>query len=106
MWRRARNKASEIHKQPEPQKIPMKNLRNYSGAQFYYQFPDPIGVMRHLRYKRLETTMHYLRAIVLNGEEEYICKTVTTPEQAKALIESGFTYVQTIDNIHLYRKRK
>jgi len=106
MWRRARDTASRNHNQPDLKTIPMKNLRNYSGAQFYYQFPDPIGVMRHLRHKRLETTMHYLRAIVLNGEEEYICKTATTPQEATQLIEQGFQHADTIDGIHLYRKRK
>jgi len=106
MWRRARNRVSQRHNQPDLKKIPMKNLRNYSGAQFYLKFKDAIGTMRHMRHKRLETTMHYLRAIVLDGEEEYVCKTAATPEQASKLIEAGFTYVQTIDNIHLYRKRK
>jgi integrase len=106
LWRDTRNKLADTLKQPELKKIPLKSLRNYSGAQFYYRTQDPIGVMRHLRHKRLETTMHYLRALVLNGEEEYICKTAKTSEEAKALIEAGFSYVQTIDDIHLYRKRK
>ena len=106
MWRRARTTASQNHNDPSLLKIPMKNLRNYSGAQFWYTFPDPIGVMRHLRHKRLETTMHYLRAIVLNGEEEYICKTATTPQEATQLIEQGFQHADIIDGIHLYQKRK
>jgi len=106
MWRRARETASKNHNDPSLKTIPMKNLRNYSGAQFYYKFPDPIGVMRHLRHKRLETTMHYLRAIVLNGEEEYTVKTATNIKEATELLEHGFTYVQEIDGIKLYRKRK
>jgi len=106
IWRRVRDRLAENLKQPELRNIPMKNLRNYSGAQLYYRLPDPIGVMRHLRHKKLETTMHYLRAIVINGEEEYLCKTATTPQEAQQLIEAGFTLADTIDGIHLYRKRK
>ena len=106
IWRRVRNRPAENLKQPELKKIPMKNLRNYSGAQLYYKFPDPIKIMRHLRHKKLETTMHYLRAITLDGEEEYICKTATTPQEATQLIEQGFQHADTIDGIHLYRKRK
>jgi hypothetical protein len=106
MWRRARNTASQNHNDPTLKTIPMKNLRNYSGAQFYLKFNDTIGTMRHLRHKRLETTMHYLRAIVLDAEEEYICKTAKTPEEASKLIELGFTKADEIDGIHLYRKRK
>jgi hypothetical protein len=45
MWRRARNTASRNNNDPSLKTIPMKNLRNYSGAQFWYSFPDPIGVM-------------------------------------------------------------
>src|SRR4030042_7128267 len=106
MWRTARFTASRNNNDPALLKIPMKNLRNYSGAQFWYSFPDPIGVMRHLRHKKIETTMHYLRALVLDGEVEYDCKTATTPDEAKKLIEAGYIHADTIDGIHLYRKRK
>jgi hypothetical protein len=106
MWRQARTTASINHNDPSLKTIPMKNLRNYSGAQFYYQFPDPIGVMRHLRHKRMETTMHYLRAITLEGDIQYDCKTAKTPEEITKLIELGYTLADTIDGIHFYRKRK
>ena len=106
MWRRARNTASRNHNDPSLKTIPMKNLRNYSGAQFWYSFPDPIGVMRHLRHKRMETTMHYLRAITLDGDIQYDCKTAKTPEEITRLIEIGYTLADTIDEIHFYRKRK
>jgi hypothetical protein len=106
MWRTARNTAATNHNQPDLNKIPMKNLRNYSGAQFYYQFPDPIGVMRHLRHKRMETTMHYLRAMVLEGDVQYDCKTAKTPDEISRLIELGYTLADTISDIHFYRKRK
>ena len=106
IWRRTRNKLAHNLKQPQLRKIPMKNLRNYSGAQLYYKLLDPIAVMRHLRHKKLETTMHYIRAITIGGEEEYTCKTATTIKQATELIENGFTYVTEIDGVKLFKKRK
>jgi hypothetical protein len=75
----------------------MKNLRNYSGAKLYDSLLDPIAVMRHLRHRKLETTMHYLRGEQLNGEEEYTYKTATTLQEATNLIEQGFTYITDID---------
>jgi integrase len=105
-WRTARNRLANNLKQPELKKIPMKNLRNYSGAQLYYKIPDPIAVMRHLRHKKLETTMHYIRGIVIDGEEEYTVKTATNIKEATELLETGFNYIQEIDGIRLYRKRK
>jgi len=59
-----------------------------------------------MRHKRLETTMHYLRAIVLNGEEEYVCKTAKTTEEIIKLTELGYTKTDEIDGLHIYRKRK
>jgi integrase len=107
MWRRARTHASTNHNDPTLKNIPMKNLRNYSGAQFYLNYEkDTIGTMRHLRHKRLETTMHYLRAIVLDAEPEYVCRTTKTIEEDAQLINAGFQYVTERDGIKLYRKRK
>jgi len=106
IWQRVRNTLADNLKQPELKKIPMKNLRNYSGAKLYYSIPDPIAVMRHLRHKKLETTMHYLRGIVINGEEEYTVKTATNIKEATELLEHGFQYIQEIDGIKIYRKRK
>jgi len=105
-WRTTRDRLAEKLKQPELKKIPMKNLRNYSGAQIYYKLRDPIAVMRHLRHKKLETTMHYIRGIPIAEEEDYTCKTASNAKEASDLIEHGFEYVTEIDGLKLFRKRK
>ena len=105
-WRSTRRRTATKLCKPEINSILLKSLRNYAGAQLYYKTQDPIAVMRHLRHKKLETTMHYIRGITTGGEEEYTVKTATTPEEAKALIEAGFQKVDEFDGIHLYRKRK
>jgi len=106
IWRKVRNKLADNLKQPELKKIPMKNLRNYSGAKLYHSLKDPIAVMRHLRHKKLETTMHYIRAITIGGEEEYTAKATNDKKEALELIELGFQYVTEIDGYKLFRKRK
>jgi len=106
IWRKVRNRLADNLKQPQLKKIPMKNLRNYSGAKLYYSLKDPIAVMRHLRHKKLETTMHYIRAITIGGEEEYTCKTANTITEATELIENGFEYITEMDRLKLFRKRK
>jgi integrase len=109
-WNKYRQRASEKLCKPELLNIALRNLRNYSGERFYKSLPirDPIAVMRHLRHKKLETTMHYIRAIVLDFEEDeqYISRTSTTLEEDARLIENGFTYVTERDGTKLYRKRK
>jgi integrase len=112
MWRKARDKLADYLKQPELRNIPMKNLRNYSGAKLYYTTRDPIAVMRHLRHKKLETTMHYIRGITLDaGEEEYTTKTVqlgtpTTIKEITELSDAGYQYYTDADGYKLFRKRK
>jgi hypothetical protein len=107
MWVRARKQASQIHNDPTLLTIAMKNLRNYSGAQYYLRYEkDAIGTMRHLRHKKLETTMHYLRAIVLDQEPEYDSRTARSIEEDQQLINAGYQYVTERDGIKLYRKRK
>ncbi len=72
MFSKFRERASRKLNDPELLKIDLRNLRNYSGERFYKSLPirDPIAVMQHLRHKKLETTMHYIRAIVLDYEED------------------------------------
>jgi len=72
MWYQFRQKASEKLHKPQLLKIDLRNLRNYSGERFYKNLPirDPILLMQHFRHKKLETTMHYVRAIILDYEED------------------------------------
>ena len=106
VWLRYRNQLADNLKQPELKAIQLRHLRNYSGARLYNKLKDPIAVMRHLRHKKLETTMHYLRAITLNEEEEFIVKTASNIKEDTELIESGFEFVTNRENFKIYRKRK
>ena len=110
IWHDTRLRTAKKLCKPELDKIPLKNLRNYSGAQLYLNAPvrDPIAVMRHLRHKKLETTMHYLRAIVLDEDPTYTCRTAQTPQESAALIEEGYEYITGTfqDGGKQFRKRK
>lgn len=108
VWRDTRRRAAAKLCKPELDRIPLKSLRNYSGAQPYYKLEraDPIAVMRHLRHKKLETTMHYLRGITTNEEVDYISKPSTNLKEDQELIDAGFTFVTQRDEYKLWRKRK
>lgn len=104
-----RRTAQKICK-PEILNIQLRNLRNYSGERFYKSMPirDPIGVMQHFRHKKLETTMHYLRAMIIEyGEDDNWTTLITTTmeEEAKA-VEKGWQFVTRNGDKALYRKRK
>jgi integrase len=108
VWRNTRRRTTAKLGKPDLMKVTLKSLRNYSGAQLYYKTRDVILVMRHLRHKKLETTMHYIRGMILTGEEdEYTCKATNDNKEATQLIEAGFQYVTTTpDGTMLFRKPK
>jgi hypothetical protein len=56
-------------------------------------------------HRRIETTMIYTQLLNVN-EDKWTCKTATTVKQATELLENGFEYIQDIDGIKIYRKRK
>jgi site-specific recombinase XerD len=106
VWRETRDRATEKHCMPELKKVQTRNLRNYSGAQFYYKTKDPIATQRHFRHKKYDTTNHYLRGMITDGEEEFTCKTAKTIAEATALIEAGFQYITEMEGLKLFKKRK
>jgi hypothetical protein len=111
MFARFRARASRKLNDPNIDKIDLRNLRNYSGERYYKSLPvrDPILVMRHLRHKKLETTMHYIRAIVLDYEEDdqWISLITRSTEEECRAVEKGYQLVRAIDpTTAIYRKRK
>ena len=110
-WSEFRERASKKLNDKELLKIDLRNLRNYSGERLYKSLPirDPIAVMQHLRHKKLETTMHYIRAMIIDYEEDETwisLVTHSTEEECKA-VEKGYTLVRAIDQATaIYRKRK
>lgn len=104
-------KASKKLAKPELMTIQLRNLRNYSGERFYKSLPirDPFAVMQHFRHKKMETTMHYLRAMIIEYEEDdqwISLITKSSDEECKA-IEKGYQLVRAINEANaIYRKRK
>ncbi len=109
-WIRARNRVADQLKQPELKSLCLRNLRNYSGSEYYNSMPirDPVALMRHFRHRKLETTMHYIRAIILDLSDDNWISLITksTEEECKA-IEKGYQLVRTVnETTAIYRKRK
>jgi hypothetical protein len=65
--------------------------------------------MQHLRHKKLETTMHYIKAITIEYEEDdqWISLITNSPDEECKAIEKGYTLVRAINETKaIYRKRK
>jgi integrase len=117
-WVNARNKAARTLCKPELKKIQLKNLRNYAGAQCWLHgyragFPakDAIAVMRFMRHKQLEMTLHYIRSINLDEPMEYVTVAIQLgqPDTQKRIIEhanAGYEKLTDADGYLYMRIRK
>jgi hypothetical protein len=94
-WRTSRGQAAAKLSRSDLLNIPLKGLRNLSGIIVYERTLDPWRVMLHMGHKKLDTTQHYLSAMMpqTNGEAEYTCKTAANVKEATDLIEAGFHHV-------------
>jgi hypothetical protein len=75
----------------------------------YHKTKDIIHVKNMLGHKNINNTMIYInmeQALFLEANDQFTCKTATNVKEATELIEAGFEYIQEIDGIRLYRKRK
>jgi integrase len=108
VWIDTRHRTAQKLNKPELEQIECRHLRNYSGAQYYLHLRvrDPIAVQRHLRHKKLETTMHYIRAIVLDDDPQYDVREATTKQEKMELIKDGWELHEQTNEYSLYRKRK
>lgn len=61
--------------------------------------------MRMLGHRKIENTLVYTHLVDFH-DDEFVCKTARTADEASALVESGFDYVTEIDGVRLFRKRK
>jgi hypothetical protein len=70
---------------------------------------DVLYVQQFLGHKILNNTIRYIQleeAIFKDMINEYICKVANTLEEAKDLIELGFSYVYDVNGVKLFRKPK
>jgi integrase len=111
MFLQFKKKAFEKLKRPEIMAIKLRNLRNYAGERYYKSLPvrDSFAVMAFFRHKKMSTTEHYLRAMLIEYEEDdnwISLITKSTEEECKA-IEKGYQLVRAInETTAIYKKRK
>jgi site-specific recombinase XerC len=94
---------------PRLLKINFHTFRHWKGTMPYHQFRDLRAVQKVLGHRSILNTQiyeHIEEALFQKPSDESHVKTATTVEEAVKLVEVGFEYVNTIDGVHIYRKRK
>jgi integrase len=105
MFRMTRNAlAIKLH-DPTIKQIRLYDFRHFFATNLYHKTRDILLVMKQLGHRNIENTLVYTQLLNLQ-EDEWTCKTATNVKEATELIEAGFEYIQEIDGIRLYRKRK
>jgi integrase len=90
---------------PRLNHIHFHTLRHWKATMEYHKTRDILHVMKMLGHKSIENTLIYTQLIQFEGDE-YHSAVAKTIDEAKALIETGFEYVCTHENLMLFRKRK
>jgi hypothetical protein len=71
----------------------------------YYKTKDILYVKQQMGHSKIETTLIYTQLVNFK-EDEYHSAIAKNVQEAQKLIESGFEYVTTFNDIMLFRKRK
>lgn len=71
----------------------------------YHRTKDILHVMKVLGHRDIKTTLIYTQLVQFEGDE-YHSATAKTIEEASKMIEAGFEYVCTYEDVMLFRKRK
>jgi integrase/recombinase XerD len=105
-FRKQRRRIASKLGNPRLLKIHFHTFRHWKATTEYVKTKDILYVQKLLGHKSLKSTLWYTQLIAIPQNEEFICKTATTVEEAKQLIEAGFTYITKMDDTQMFRKQK
>jgi integrase len=105
---RARAKVAYTLQNPRIKKITFHTLRHWKATMLYHQRQDIVYVQQFLGHKTINHTLKYIQLseALFQDVNNFIVKEANTVEEAKKLLELGFTKADEYDNTHLYRKLK
>jgi len=105
-FQRQRKRIAQKIGNPRIARITFHTLRHWKATMEYYKTKDILHVMKLLGHKNIKNTLIYTQLVNFENEDDYVCKTATTVQEARELIEVGFEYICEIEATKLFRKRK
>ena len=106
---RERKRIAQKLGNPRILRIGFHTFRHWKATMLYHQTKDIVLVKEFLGHKSLDTTLLYIqleRALFKEETDEFIVKAASDPKEIKALLEVGFEYVCSKDDLMFFRKRK
>jgi integrase len=109
LYQKQRAALAQKLQNPRLLRIHFHTFRHWKATMLYHQTKDILYVMQFLGHKNIKNTLIYVQieeALFKDEDEEFVCKVAGTIEEAKTLIEAGFSYVCEFNDVKLFRKRK
>jgi hypothetical protein len=75
----------------------------------YHETKNPLLVKEFLGHRTLDTTLLYIqteKSLFANEDDNFMVKAVKDNEEIKGLLEVGYEYICTKDDLLFFRKRK
>lgn len=104
-----RKRVANTLQNPRLLKITFHTFRHWKATMLAHQTKDPFYVQGFLGHKSILNTQKYIHLsnTLFTGEnDEFHAKVAKNVDEACKLVETGFEYVTTIENVQIYRKRK
>lgn len=104
-FERARKRVAKNTDNPRILQIHFHTLRHWKATMEFHKTNNLVLVMKILGHKSLRNTQRYIQ-LLPDLSDDFVCEIAHNAQEAMKLIESGYTFVQTIGNEHIYKKRK
>jgi integrase len=109
-FQETRTRTAKKLNSPRLLQIHFHTFRHWKATTLYYKQRDPVNIRHVLGHKTAVMTdryIHIVETLYHDDSGEWTCKVAHNEQEAIALIEQGFTYVNNMgDTTALYRKRK
>ena len=105
-YERLRTSLAKKLKNPRLRRIRLYDFRHYYATKLYYETKDLLLVKEMLGHRNIKNTMIYTHLVKMDTEDKYYSATAKTVEEATKLIEQGWQYVVTFNDVMIFRKRK
>jgi integrase len=92
---RQRKRIASKLKNPRLMMISFKTLRHFKGTLEAWRTNNPFIVQEFLRHRNIKNTMRYihLAQLLFKNEKEYFTEVARNADEARRLIERGWTYI-------------
>ena len=100
-----RKKLANKLQNPRLLRITFHTFRHWKATMEYHKTKDILHVMQLLGHRNIKNTLVYTQLVNFESDD-YHSATARTVEEARKLVETGFEYACTHDDIMLFRKRK